>query len=230
MKIAYLYYDFLNLYGESGNIKIISNILKYNKIKHEILYLSLDDELEFDKYDLVYIGSGTEDNLLIALKHLSKYKNDIKKYIEDNKFMLITGNSVDLFGQKIMADVTYDGLGIFDYNITRGKRKMAEVYLDGKIVKNKIKKYLKEHLESYRGKVKNVVLGCTHYPLIQDEIQEVLGEVTFFNGAPYLAKHLKEVLEEKDLSNNKGKKGTIQFIDSSNDEQKKKRFFEILEK
>ena len=96
--------------------------------------------------------------------------------------------------------------------------------------REKIKKYLKEHLESYRGKVKNVVLGCTHYPLIQDEIQEVLGEVTFFNGAPYLAKHLKEVLEEKDLSNNKGKKGTIQFIDSSNDEQKKKRFFEILEK
>ena len=105
---------------------------------------------------------------------------------------------------------------------------LADIIEEGN--REKIKKYLKEHLESYRGKVKNVVLGCTHYPLIQDEIQEVLGEVTFFNGAPYLAKHLKEVLEEKDLSNNKGKKGTIQFIDSSNDEQKRKRFFEILEK
>ncbi len=125
MKIAYLYYDFLNLYGESGNIKIISNILKYNKIKHEILYLSLDDKLEFDKYDLVYIGSSTEDNLLIALKHLSKYKNDIKKYIEDNKFMLVTGNSVDMFGKKI-EDIK--ALNIFDYEVTKGKRKMEEVY------------------------------------------------------------------------------------------------------
>ena len=125
MKIAYLYYDFLNLYGESGNIKIISNILKYNKIKHEILYLSLDDELEFDKYDLVYIGSGTEDNLLIALKHLSKYKNDIKKYIEDNKFMLVTGNSVDMFGKKIDDN---KALNIFEYEVTKGKRKMEEVY------------------------------------------------------------------------------------------------------
>lgn len=125
MKIAYLYYDFLNLYGESGNIKIISNILKYNKIKHEILYLSLDDKLEFDKYDLVYIGSGTEDNLLIALKHLSKYKEDIKKYIEDNKFMLVTGNSVDMFGKKI-EDIK--ALNIFDYEVTKGKRKMEEVY------------------------------------------------------------------------------------------------------
>ncbi len=125
MKIAYLYYDFLNLYGESGNIKIISNILKYNKIKHEILYLSLDDKLEFDKYDLVYIGSGTEDNLLIALKHLSKYKNDIKKYIEDNKFMLVTGNSVDMFGKKIEDN---KALNIFEYEVTKGKRKMEEVY------------------------------------------------------------------------------------------------------
>ena len=125
MKIAYLYYDFLNLYGESGNIKIISNILKYNKIKHEILYLSLDDELEFDKYDLVYIGSGTEDNLLIALKHLMNYQEDIKKYIENNKFMFVTGNSVDMFGKKIDDN---KALNIFDYEVSKGIRKKEEVY------------------------------------------------------------------------------------------------------
>lgn len=105
---------------------------------------------------------------------------------------------------------------------------LADIIEEGN--REKIKKYLKEHLELFRGKVKNVVLGCTHYPLIQDEIQEVLGEATFFNGAPYLAKHLQEVLEKKDLIHNNNEKGTIQFIDSSNSEQKKKRFFEILEK
>lgn len=138
MKIAYLYYDFLNLYGESGNIKIIDNILKYNKIKHEILYLSLDDDLDFASYDLVYIGSGTEENQKIALSHLMNYQEDIKKYIESGKFMLITGNSVDLFGKSIIDDEKYDSLGIFDYIVTRGKRKMEEVYLDGKIIKHKI--------------------------------------------------------------------------------------------
>ena len=104
---------------------------------------------------------------------------------------------------------------------------LADIIEEGN--KDKIKAYLKEHLEPYRGKIKNVVLGCTHYPLIQEEMQEVLGQVTFFNGAPYLAKHLQEILEGKDLANNMEKKGIIQFIDSSNDEQKKKRFFEILE-
>ena len=105
---------------------------------------------------------------------------------------------------------------------------LADIIEEGN--EDKIKTYLQEQLKPYKGKVKNVVLGCTHYPLIQNEIQEVLGQVTFFNGAPYLANHLKEILEEKALINNQGKEGTIQFIDSSNDEQKKKRFFEILER
>ena len=94
--------------------------------------------------------------------------------------------------------------------------------------KEKVEIYLKQNLLEYKGKIKNVVLGCTHYPLIKNEIEKVLGKVKFFNGAPYLAKHLKEILEEQNLLNNKDEKGYIEFIDSSNIEQKKKRFFEIV--
>ena len=156
MKIAYLYYDFLNLYGESGNIKIISNILKHNKIKHQILTLSLDDELEFDKYDLVYIASGTENNQKIALNHLKKYQKDIKKYIEDGKFMLVTGNSLDMFGNKIDEETA---LNIFDYEVTKGKRKMEEVYINGNIIKNKILGFINNN--SYVDKLE--------YPLFENE-------------------------------------------------------------
>lgn len=67
--------------------------------------------------------------------------------------------------------------------------------------KENIEKYLNENLSKYRNKVENVVLGCTHYPLIQDEIKKVLGDVQFFNGAESLAKHLKEILEENSLLN-----------------------------
>ena len=90
-----------------------------------------------------------------------------------------------------------------------------------------IKKYLNENLEMYRGKIENVVLGCTHYPLIQEEIQETLGKVTFFNGAPNLANHLKNVLEQKNLLNNSGS-GKVKFKDSQDSEEKRKRFFIYL--
>ena len=127
MKIAYIYYDLLNLYGESGNIKMIDKVLTDNKIKHEILYLSLEDKLKFKDYDLVYIGSGTETNQLIALENLKKYKKDIKKYIEEDKFFLSTGNSVDYFGKYIERDQKYDGLNIFDYKVSNDTRKMQDV-------------------------------------------------------------------------------------------------------
>lgn len=92
--------------------------------------------------------------------------------------------------------------------------------------KEEIEKYLRRTIGIYKGKVKNVVLGCTHYPLVQNEIKEVLGDVKFFNGAPNLAIHLKEILEEKNLLTEKS--GEVEFEDSQNSEKKKKRFFEIL--
>lgn len=91
-----------------------------------------------------------------------------------------------------------------------------------------IKNYLQHNLAKYKGKVKNVVLGCTHYPLIENEIKEVLGNVCFFNGAPYLAKHLKTVLIENNLINTKRLNGNISFFDSNNSEVKKIDFLVIF--
>lgn len=125
MIIAYLYYDFLNLYGENGNVKILKDVLKNSKVK----YLSLDDKLEFSKYDVVYIGSGIEENQKIALKKLLKYKKDIIKYIDSNKIFIATGNSLDMFGKQIkdkFGDI-YECLGLFDFEVEEGKRVIKEV-------------------------------------------------------------------------------------------------------
>jgi len=89
-----------------------------------------------------------------------------------------------------------------------------------------IKEYLNDNLYKYYKKVENVVLGCTHYPLIKKEIREVLGDIQFFDGAPRVAVHLKKVLEEKNLLAEN--QGTIEFIDSQSSKEKEKRFFEIL--
>ena len=92
-----------------------------------------------------------------------------------------------------------------------------------------INKYLEQNLAKYKFKVKNVVLGCTHYPLIQENIKNVLEsdeyKIKFFDGSERLAKHLKDKLYNNNMVNSKFE---IEFIDSSNDENKKNRFFGIL--
>lgn len=93
----------------------------------------------------------------------------------------------------------------------------------------KIKEYLEKNLKEYKGKVENVVLGCTHYPLIQEEIGQVLGEnVRFFNGANRLAVHLKDVLLEKDLISKSNENGKIDFFDSLEKKEKEERFYKFL--
>lgn len=118
--IAHLYYDILNLYGESGNIDVLEYHLKDNNIKYTIKKLTLEDKINFDEYDLVYMGSGTENNQAYALNHLKQYKEDIKKNIDNNKLFLITGNSIELFGK--------DALNIFEFTSEKqDKRTVLEI-------------------------------------------------------------------------------------------------------
>lgn len=125
--IAYLYYDLLNLYGESGNIKMIKEQLKKQEIDFDIKMLSTQDKLEFNKYDLIIMSAGTENNQKIVLKHLIRYRKDIKKAIKNNKFFLITGNAIDLFGRFIvdLNNQKHKTLNIFDYIVKENNKRIV---------------------------------------------------------------------------------------------------------
>ncbi len=94
----------------------------------------------------------------------------------------------------------------------------------------KIKEVLSEKLKPFQEKVENVVLGCTHYPLVKKEIKEILGNVTFFDGSPKVALQVKKILTQQKLINQKNK-GTVTFIDSKKGEeakQKEERFHKLM--
>ena len=116
INILHLYYDLLNLYGENGNTRCFTYNLERNKIKVNVDLKSLGDKVDFTKYDLIYISSGDEEAIELALIDILKYKDDLKKYIEDNKYLILTGNAITLFGRYIETSTQkLDALGIFDY-------------------------------------------------------------------------------------------------------------------
>ena len=92
--------------------------------------------------------------------------------------------------------------------------------------------YLENMLGKYKGKAENVVLGCTHYPLVMQNIKKVLGDVRFFDGANGVARQLEQVLKRENLLCLSAEKGRIEFVDSSKDEaqrrEKERRFFAVL--
>ena len=135
INILYLYYDLMNLYGDSGNIKAIKYSLEKQNLEVNIDRLSLEDNIEIYRYDLIFMGSGTEKNQLIALNNLLKYKDDLKQYIENGKYVLATGNSFELFGKSIENNTA---LEIFNFQATYLEKRKVGDYIKntefGKIV------------------------------------------------------------------------------------------------
>lgn len=125
--IGHLFYDLLNLYGESGNVLALKEALESQDIEVELKNISLDnEEWNLQELDFIYIGTGTDNNEKIALECLKKHKEEIKELVDNNKFLLATGNAVELFGKYIEDDSEQlETLGIFDYYTKRTKNRVV---------------------------------------------------------------------------------------------------------
>ncbi|MBR1417254.1 MAG: hypothetical protein IJ572_05525 [Bacilli bacterium] len=97
IKILHLYYDLLNLYGENANVRALVKSLEEQEVKVRVDFKSLEDDINILDYDFIYVGSGSYESLTLAKDNIKKLSKDIKKFIDDNKYILSTGNSIELF-------------------------------------------------------------------------------------------------------------------------------------
>lgn len=98
IKILHLYYDLLNMFGENGNVVALVKALEKQKVKVTVDFKSINDDIDINSYDFIYIGSGNDEDYELAKNDLKKYKEDLLEYIYSNKFLLATGNAINLFG------------------------------------------------------------------------------------------------------------------------------------
>ncbi len=77
----------------------------------------------------------------------------------------------------------------------------------GEIKGERVREVVKSYLVPLKEfGVDTLILGCTHYPLLEKVISEVMGEkVKIISSARETAKEIKEMLERKDLLRRKGK-------------------------
>ena len=58
-------------------------------------------------------------------------------------------------------------------------------------------------------------MGCTHYPILKDQIQNILGDsVKIINVGTYSANETYEFLKENNIENDSVHKGCIEFFAS----------------
>ena len=142
IKVLYLYYDLMNLYGESGNIRILERKLKDQTDEIIIDRYTVTDTLpEFSEYDFIYCGAGTESARNEALKHLKKHRDSLQKAYESGVVMLFTGNSFEMMGNavKLASGAVLDGVNLFNFTAVEQneKRYTGDVILSSSMFKDR---------------------------------------------------------------------------------------------
>ncbi|MBR3281396.1 MAG: glutamine amidotransferase [Clostridia bacterium] len=211
IKILHLFYDLMNLYGEYGNINILVSRLEDQNVNVTVDKKTIGDEIDFDQYDFIYCGSGTEKNQLVALDYLKKYKDSLEQAIKKNKFMLFTGNSFELFGNKLIET---DGdnielLNLIDFDVIGTKERITgDVILKSNLFNREIIGFINKqsYIENYDNFLSNVIFGVG---ADKENTKEGIRKNNFFGTyviGPILIKNpdlLEYFVEELIISKNK---------------------------
>lgn len=119
MKLLYLYHDLMNLYGESGNVRVLERRLEQQGETVTVERRSLGGELDFAGVDLIYLGAGTERSQKAALEHLRLYAGGLKEALAAGAHLLFTGNAAAMLGKTITdaSGRTWEGLGLLEFAV-----------------------------------------------------------------------------------------------------------------
>ncbi|MFN3412103.1 MAG: glutamate racemase [Exilispira sp.] len=119
----------------------------------------------------------------VATIKSGKYYEYIKKYSKDKN------KNIEVYQQatSLLVPLIEDG------------------WKDSKILREVLYHYFK--IDDFISKIDTLVLGCTHYPIIQDIIEEIVGENIFvLNSADAISLKVKKLLFDSNLNNKESKK------------------------
>lgn len=123
IRIAHLYPDMLNLYGDRGNIIALTERMKARNIDVVTDQITMGRSFNSDDYDILFVGGGQDFEQDVLLDDLKKGKDiEIKRAIENSKVFLAICGGYQMLGKYYK---TYDGkmleyMGALDF-YTEGK-------------------------------------------------------------------------------------------------------------
>lgn len=82
IKIAYLYEDLMNTYGDSGDVKILRYLLNQQGYQVDVDNVSLGDHFNADDYDFIFFGGGQDYEQTVVAKDLLRHAQTLGRYIE----------------------------------------------------------------------------------------------------------------------------------------------------
>lgn len=103
LKLAHLYGNLLNTYGDNGNILMLKYVAKKMNIDLQTEIVSIHEPFEPEKFDLVFFGGGQDYEQKIVSEDIQSKKDSLTTYIENNGVMLAICGGYQLLGHYYMG-------------------------------------------------------------------------------------------------------------------------------
>lgn len=134
--IAHLFPDLLNLYGDGGNVTVLERRAGDRGIPVEVRRVNYGETIDFSDVDLVFLGGGPDREQRLASEELSRMKDGLRQYVEDDGVLLAICGGYQLLGRTwLLGDEEVDGLAIVDMITSRAPGGSGD-RLTGNIVLN----------------------------------------------------------------------------------------------
>ena len=131
LKICHLYPDVLNLYGDGGNIRCLTQRLNWRGIGAAVTKMPIGSTESLAGFDLIFIGGGQDFEQQVLLEDLHRGKDrEIRAAIDDGVPFLTICGGYQMLGHYYE---TYDGkrcdfIGAVDLYTVGSKQRMIGNY------------------------------------------------------------------------------------------------------
>lgn len=158
LKILWMYYDLMDLYGDKGNIQTLKTRALKRGIDCTVTTCTIDDEVDPRDYDLFFLGGGADYEQNLIFDDLLKRKEQIVEALNEKTMFLLICGGYQLFGQYYLDQDgnKVPGLEIFDYyteSTDRDHRCIGNIAVEMDIDGEKITAV---GFENHGGQTKNV--------------------------------------------------------------------------
>lgn len=117
LRIAHLYGDLMNTYGDNGNILMLKYVAEKMGAHVQIDIVSLEDNFQSDDYDIVFFGGGQDYEQTIVAKDLPSKREQLEQFINQDKVVLAICGGFQLLGQYYIeaSGRRIEGLGLMGH-------------------------------------------------------------------------------------------------------------------
>lgn len=122
LTIMHLYPELLNLYGDGGNVTILTERARRRGIDVDVVRVGHGQTAHFDTADIVFLGGGPDREQRLASNDLLEQAEHLRDYVEHDGALLAICGGYQILGREwLLGDESVVGLGILDITTKRAE-------------------------------------------------------------------------------------------------------------